>query len=61
MSGAIKHMERSHRNYGKNHSEFGVFRARAGFSKSNSKAMKEHGLIASLFLRFMSHTKKGVK
>jgi hypothetical protein len=33
MSGAIKHMERSHRSYGKNYSEFNRFAIRASHSK----------------------------
>lgn len=54
MAGAIKHMERSHRSYGKNKSEFGRFEIRANLKKQKKESRKTFSLsgIADKFKNF---------
>lgn len=59
MAGRIKHMERSHRSYGKNYAEFGRFEAKANFAKTCKESKKQGNPIGNLFNKFSNFFRKG--
>ena len=52
MAGKLKHMERSHRSYGKNHAVLGEIRRKAVAKKNIKDIKKKHGFIDLMKRRF---------